>query len=466
MVDRRRFIAQSLALYAGTLLSESGVAETTALEHGPNPVFRTKAETLKWYENAKFGMMVCWGIYSSFGEGEWILLDDNSHFNNGTASGVDAYKENADKYLPTRASIRNLVSVARNAGAKYINLVTRHHDGYSLWNTGADLYASRYNTAVDGPRIDVVKGFADECSRQGLQLVLYYSLLDWTNPAFPTTQAASDDVLSVYQSNQGNLADYLAFMKAQLKELLTHYGQIAAVWFDGYWAARNPAMWDIEDIYHTINVTQPATLIVNNKGLSSGSAVLPGEDFAVYERGQNPTVGSFGETIDTSQTDAQANAGTWGYDAHASIQPVAWMLDSIITNISVGKNFVLNIGPMANGKLQSALIDNLAQVGRWMSENAEAIYDTQAGPVQYFPTSTSRTTASGREYVYLFVSDSSSGQLQLGNYPHSIKRASLVMDPNCALAVLTSPSGDVTIQLPGSASASAESPLVIKLQLG
>jgi alpha-L-fucosidase len=374
------------------------------------PAISTREQMLAWYKGAKFGMFVHWGLYSPIARGEWAL-NNLPEFNNGQQAGVDAYKAYAGQFDADPAAIRRLVALARDAGMQYIVLVTRHHDGYSLWNTRADAYSSAFNTQKQGAHLDVVKHFAHECEQQGIKLVLYYSLLDWAHPDYPVASSPPGQPhLRVYESQQGNWDRYRNFMKAQLRELLTQYGHIAGIWFDGYWAQNDKSLWQLPELYATIRLAQPVTLIGNNRGIGMSSESAD-DDFTIGERGGAAgDADKAGETVDTSQTGA-SQAGTWGYVEGANIQPREWTFEQLLGSISAGKNFVLNVGPRADGSWQDAVGTEFSAVGAWMRKHAEAVYGTRAGVMGF--DSTVGTGPDGKTYLYLFVRDATATRINL-----------------------------------------------------
>jgi alpha-L-fucosidase len=210
----------------------------------------------KWFDSARFGMFIHWGVFSVLGDGEWVMNNRNIR--------VAEYTRLVHIFNPVDFDAKNWVAIAKSAGMQYITLITRHHDGFSDWDTKQ----SEWKITKTPWAKDAVKLLAYECHRQGIKLFIYYSLLDWYRDDYPretgrTGQGTGRTWKSDYNS-------YLQFMKNQLTELLTNYGEIGGVWFDGYWDQTAPEGnndrssridWKLEEIYSLIHRLQPNCLI-------------------------------------------------------------------------------------------------------------------------------------------------------------------------------------------------------------
>ncbi|MGH2564142.1 MAG: alpha-L-fucosidase, partial [Ginsengibacter sp.] len=272
------------------------------------------------------------------------------------------------------------VSMAKNAGMKYITLVTRHHDGFSMWDTKY----SDFNIMHTPFKKDVVKLIADECHKQGIQLFLYYSLLDWTREDYPHETGRTGH--GTGRKGHGDYVSYLQFMKNQLTELLINYGTIGGIWFDGYWDQTQPEGakdrtpridWHLDEIYDVIHKLQPQCLIGNNHHLSP----FPGEDFQMFEKdlpGQNNSGLSFQKPsaqlpLETCET----MNNSWGFNiTDTSYKSVKQLIHYLVNAAGRNANFLLNVGPMPNGKIQPEFIDTLKKIGKWLQADGESIYGT------------------------------------------------------------------------------------------
>jgi alpha-L-fucosidase len=245
----------------------AAVTGLSATPQGPSltAVPPERAAAREWFRDAKFGMFVHWGVYSLLGQGEWVMQNQKLP--------SSSYEWLATTFNPVKFDAASWVATAKAAGARYITITSRHHDGFSMFQTKATKYNIVDWTAF---KRDPMKELADECRRQGLKLFFYYSQLDWHHPDFYPrggTGAASG------RPDSGDWNKYLDFMDDQLTELLTHYGPLGGIWFDGMWDKPN-ANWRLDRTYALIHRLQPSALIVPNHH----KAPLPGEDVQTFEQ--------------------------------------------------------------------------------------------------------------------------------------------------------------------------------------
>src|ERR1041384_664612 len=218
-----------------------------------------------WYQDARFGMFIHWGVYSLLGQGEWVMQN--------RPIAVADYEWLAGTFNPVKFDARAWVALAKAAGMKYITITSRHHDGFAMFGSKV----SRYNIVDWTPfHRDPLKELADECRRQGLKLFFYYSQLDWHNPDYWPRGATGH---GTGRPDHGDWNAYLDFLDGQLTELLTNYGPVGGIWFDGMWD-KPDADWRLPRTYALIHRLQPATLIIPNHH----QAPLPGEDVQTFEQ--------------------------------------------------------------------------------------------------------------------------------------------------------------------------------------
>ena len=333
------------------------------------------------FRDAGLGIFLHWGIYSMFGQGEWYL-------NSGLSA--EEYAKAARGFYPAHFNAREWVSAIKNSGAKYICITSRHHDGFSMWDTDQ----SDYNIVDATPfKRDVLKELAEECQRQDMPLHFYYSHIDWTRPDYPSGRTG------LHTGRDTTLRDwphYYDFMNAQLTELLTNYGPIGAIWFDGKWDHDQdsvPFDWQLKEQYELIHNLQPSCLIGNNHH----ETPYPGEDIQIFERdlpGENKA-GLSGQSVaghlplETCET----MNGMWGYKIKdQDYKSPAEIVRLMVGAAGKGANLLLNIGPQPSGELPAAALDRLKAIGEWTSRYGESFYNTDAGdfPAQEWGTSTRR----------------------------------------------------------------------------
>ena len=358
-----------------------------ALAQGADAVPAERAAAREWYRDAKFGMFIHWGVYSLLGQGEWVMQN--------RPIAVRDYQWLATTFNPAAFDARAWVSLAKAAGVKYITITARHHDGFSMFATRA----TPYNIVDWTPfQRDPLHELADECHRQGIKLFFYYSQLDWAHPDYwprGTTGRTSG------RPETGEWSRYLDFMDTQLTELLTNYGQLGGIWFDGMWD-KPDADWRLARTYGLIHRLQPAALIIPNHH----QAPLPGEDVQTFEQdlpGANTagfntrTIG--GLPLETSLTMNES----WGFNLtdHKYKSPEE-LIRYLVRAAGSGANLLLNIGPRPDGTIPPEAEERLRALGSWLATYGGSIYGTRAGPIA--PRSWGVTTQR-RDTVFLHVLD-------------------------------------------------------------
>jgi alpha-L-fucosidase len=333
--------------------------------------YKPSAENLKnreWFENAKFGLFIHWGVYSVLSDGEWVM--------NNKQIPIEAYEKLPAFFNPTEYNPADWVKIAKEAGMKYITITSKHHDGFAMW----DSKVSDYNIVRKTPYgKDVLKMLADECRKEGIKLFFYHSQLDWHHPDyFPRGNTGAN---YTGRPEKGNWNAYLDYMDSQLKELLTNYGDIAGIWFDGMWDKKD-APWRLEKTYSLIHQLQPGALVGSNHHVTP----YEGEDFQMFEKdlpGHNTTGFSPEQTIGTLPKETcETINNSWGFNLkdnkHKSRKD---LIQYLVKAAGYGANFLLNVGPMPNGRLQPEHIERLKEMGEWLKANGATIYDTKGGPL-------------------------------------------------------------------------------------
>ena len=321
------------------------------------------------FADSKFGIFLHWGLYSMFAQGEWYL-------SKGKLSHQE-YKKAADAFYPHRFNAKEWVSAIKASGAKYICLTSRHHDGFSMWNTKY----SDYDIVDATPyKRDVLKELSRECKRQGIKLHLYYSHVDWGRTDYFPSKASNK--VTEKDTFEGGYDNYFKFMNNQLVELLTKY-DITALWFDGMWDRRS-VNWRIREQYDLIHSVQPSCLIGNNHHLPA----IEGEDFQIFERdlpGENKAGYSKGQTVSHKLPleTCQTMNGMWGYKvADQNYKSTEYLIRYLVSIACKGANLLLNIGPQPNGELPATALARLKEMGEWLRKYGDSVYGTTAGDIQ------------------------------------------------------------------------------------
>ena len=372
-------------------------------------------ESREWFQNARFGLFVHWGVYSILGDGEWVMNNQNI--------SISEYEKLPTFFNPIDYDPVEWVSMVKEAGMKYITITSRHHDGFSMFDTKM----SDYNIVQSTPYgKDIIKLLAEECRKQGIKLFFYYSLLDWNrDDYFPRGRTGK----GIAGRAEGKWESYIKFMKGQIRELLTQYGEIGGIWFDGHWDQKewdgtkfgdSKVDWHYDEIYGMIHELQPQALIGNNHHIG----VISGEDFQMFEKdlpGKNTT--GFGTPEDQigilPLEVCETINGSWGFNLrdrkHKSNKE---LIHYLIRAAGYGSNFLLNVGPMPNGKIQSEHKASLKAIGKWLGKNGNTIYETRKGP--FTPNENFVSTQKGN-IIYLHVLNPELKILQMNKLPSQVK---------------------------------------------
>jgi alpha-L-fucosidase len=320
------------------------------------------------FQDMKFGMFIHWGVYSVLGDGEWVLHDRKLKLNE--------YERLPKFFDPEKFDAKTWVALAKSAGMKYITITSRHHDGFAMFDSKVSDWNIVQRTRY---KKDPLKMLADECHRQGIKLFFYYSQLDWHNPDYyPRGQTAWDNGRPDHGDWNAYLDDY---MDGQLRELLTNYGPIGGIWFDGMWD-KPDADWHLQKTYSLIHQLQPAALIIPNHHQTP----KPGEDVQTFERdlpGRN-TAG-FNTNYVSEQLPLESSNtlnDSWGFNIgdHKFKSPEE-VEDMLVRAAGNNSNLLLNIGPMPNGEIEDEFVTRLHAVGEWMARYGDSIYGTRGGPI-------------------------------------------------------------------------------------
>jgi alpha-L-fucosidase len=356
-------------------------------------------EARSQFQDNKFGMFIHWGLSSMLADGEWVMNNRNIK--------VEDYSRLLRAFNPVDFDAAKWVATAKNAGMKYIVFITRHHDGFSNWDTKF----SDWKTTNTPYGKDVLKMLSEECKKQGMKLGLYYSLLDWYRDDYPRETGRTGK--GTGRTGQSDYGSYLQFMKNQLTELLTNYGEIMSIWFDGHWDQTNPEGdtdrssridWKYNEIYGLIHKLQPQCLIGNNHHL----APIAGEDFQMFERdlpGENKSGLSFQKASNALPLETcETVNGSWGYNiTDRKYKTVQQVIQLLIGAAGRNANLLLNIGPLPSGAIQTEFTDTLAAAGKWLVQYGESIYGTRGGPLSPQPWGVT-TQNKKRIYIHLFKS--------------------------------------------------------------
>ncbi|NLH99619.1 MAG: hypothetical protein GX446_09035 [Chthonomonadales bacterium] len=337
---------------------------------------RAASARLRWWQDARFGMFVHWGIYSVIGmEASWPMYS-------GQYSRAE-YEGQMRRFNPSTFRASELAGLAKRAGMKYLVLTTKHHDGFAMFDTRL----SQYSIMQSPVGRDLVREVVDACRASGLKVGFYFSLCDWHDPAYPSWPVTGNWPFGTIAPDPSRWQAFVEFMHGQIRELLTNYGKIDLLWFDGGWE-HTPTDWDAAGLIAMIRRLQP-DIIVNDR--------LPGEgDYATPEQ----TIPACG--LSRPWETCMTISNTWGYNPQdRAIKSSQQLIRNLCRIAGGGGNFLLNVGPGPDGSIQPESVERLEAIGAWLRVNGEAIYGTLAGPRSAYPDG-AVTARGNRLYAHVF----------------------------------------------------------------
>ncbi len=361
----------------------------------------------QWFQDAKFGMFIHWGVYSRLADGEWVQ--------HSRKIPVDKYEWLATTFNPAKFNAADVVGLAKAAGMKYITVTSKHHDGFAMFDSKVSDWDVMDRTPF---RRDVIRELAEECRRQGLTLFVYYSQLDWHHPDYPS-QGTAGQIPGRQRPGNPSFPRYLDYMDGQLRELFSGYGPLGGVWFDGMWDLKD-ADWRLGQTYNLIHELQPKALIISNHHL----APIPGEDVQTFEQDLpgNNSAGFNTTTIGNLPLESSATMnGSWGFNiSDTSFKSTTELIRLLVKAAGNNSNLLLNIGPMPTGEVQSEAATRLHAMGVWLQTFAPSIYGTRGGPIT--PRAWGVTTQRGN-LVYVHVLDWNDPSLAIPTLPRRVQSA-------------------------------------------
>lgn len=386
-------------------------------EYRPVPVKKADPKDQQWLRDAKFGMFIHFGLYSVLGHGEWAMFNERI--------SVSEYAKLANQFTLENFNAEDWVICAKNAGMKYMVLTTRHHDGFSLY----DSKVSAYNSVNSAAKRDIVREYVEACRKHDMKIGFYYSPMDWRYPGYFFPEMYLDNALDMRDQ-----------CREQLRELMTNYGKIDMLWFDGEWLAhggigfsgdgwtRDPDygndpiyfkvnyFWESEKVLSMIRELQPHILINNRFGWEG--------DFHTRER-----------RIGELRTDKPWESGdcltrSWGWMPNMPMYSLRECIKKLVSVAVRDGTYLLNVGPTGKGNFESRCVERLRQVGEWLKQYGDAIYETRGGPV--IPGEWGGSTYKSNQ-VYIHITEWQEDQIVIPSFSGKISSWMSLNTPNVTL---------------------------------
>ncbi len=355
----------TLAWGIGAALSEGGLLAAEPPAATASPAADTR---IGWWRDAKFGMFVHWGPASVSGkEISWARIGHPHDHRGNESVPAEVYDQLYKRFNPVKLDADAWMTVARNAGMKYVVFITKHHDGFSMWPTQL---RPEYSIAATPYQRDICRQIADAAHRHGLKLGWYYSTRDWTHPDYLV----------------GNNRKYNDFYEGQVRELLTHYGRVDILWFDH--VAGNWRDYTFERMLQMVHQLQPGILINDRVArFIRPTQDQPSPELANLVRGDFDTpeqrIGTFqsGRAWESCVTMTECkDGGGWSYRPDGRTRSFDECLRMLVSCVTGDGNLLLNVGPLPTGEIDPRQVKVLKQMGDWLGRYGQSIYATRGGP--------------------------------------------------------------------------------------
>ena len=382
-------------------------------------IYREKMDRTRWWRDARFGMFIHFGVYAVPARGEWVQSNERIP--------AEEYRKYVDAFLPEAYDASEWARIAKEAGMKYAVMTAKHHDGFCLF----DSKYTDYDIGDIMPGRDLVREFLDAFRAEGLQVGLYYSLIDWHHPDYPNVGNHPMRDNAEWSKKKYNWDNYLKYMHAQVEELLTGYGKLDILWFDYSFDDYSGEKWKASELVKMVRDRQSHIIIDSRLEVNPGVKTA-GRDFSGYGDFETPEQGipdagivdRFGQPIPWETCLTLNN--NWGYHAgdHHWKSPQQ-VVHALVNCVSKDGNLLLNVGPDATGRIPEPSVEILSEVGKWMTKNGESIYG--CGSSELAKPEWGRLTQRGNT-IYAHWMYPMIGHINLPGISSRVKSVSLVPD--------------------------------------
>lgn len=360
------------------------------------PGLNLPAEKMQWWEDQKFGMFVHWGLYAIPATGEWTMFNEKIP--------AAEYAKLADQFNPKHFDANAWAKIAKDAGMKYMVMVSRHHDGFALWNSPASY--QHFDSWETAAHRDFVKEYVKACRKAGLKVGIYYSPLDWRFPGYFDPKGLPENAALLKKQTYG-----------QVEELMKNYGKIDILWYDGGWLAHKgtdaDAAWFWEPLklnamvrkYQPDIVINPRSGMVGDFQTNEGGAPVKGPIIPIpWEKCLN------------------LNGSSWGYNKTQRLMSLREIVTMLVNTVDRGGNMLLNVGPDPDGVIPPEHVARLKEVGDWLEKNGESIYGTRPGPFEPVDGFYGATHKGNKIYIHILKMPDGVAEIKL---PHGVSEIKL-----------------------------------------
>ena len=396
-------------------------------------------EDMQWWRDAKIGMFVHWGLYSILGRGEWVRHNEQIPWEEYTAL--------ADQFCPEAFDMHEWTNLAKEFGAKYMVMVTRHHDGFALWNSpGSYQNFTSWNTASHR---DFVKEYTDCAREAGLRVGLYYSPMDWRFPGYFDPKGEEDPAN----------ADNALLMKKQcydqVRELVSNYGKIDILWYDGGWLAHKGSDTSSSWFWEPVKLTKMAREY-NPKMIMNPRSGWEGNFYC--DEGSHEITGKI-IPVPWEKNMCVCSGCSWGWMADDPVSDFDWLIHMLVDVVTRDGNLLLNVGPDKNGHIRPDVAERMRQIGAWLRENGDTIYKTRGGPIE--PVDHVYGTTYRENEIFLHILDTEAFRNEvLPSIPYEITSCTYKGEALC----FTQDEAQIQIQLPENLEKEADTIIRIRLK--
>ena len=402
------------------LLATLAMQNTVSAQY-KNETAEQKSKRMEWWTDSRFGMFIHWGLYALPARHEWVK--NNERMTN------EQYQKYFEEFNPDLFNPKEWARMAREAGMKYVVLTAKHHEGFCQFDSKFTDYKST-NTPFGR---DVIKEYVEALRAEGLKVGFYYSLIDWHHPDYTIDQVhpqrqVSDSAYA--RLNKGrDMSKYREYLKNQVRELLTNYGEISVIWFDFSFPGKNGKGhddWDSEGLLKMVRTLQPGIIIDDRLDLKDKDYGWDFESPEQYKVDKWPERNGKKVSWETCQT----FSGSWGYYRDENTwKSTPQLLELLIESVSKGGNLLLNVGPTGRGVFDFRAQDRLKTMGEWMKYNNRSIYNCTEAPAELVaPANTLLTYNPKTKRLYVHLLSYPMGRLVLKNMADKVKYIQFLHD--------------------------------------